>query len=182
MLVTVWHNSASQKLNLAKDDMALPAWELCIPDHWIKKQWSIYNNGLINIQLYLKFLKQLTLWCHVASVTPTTTLVTYPVVHKLCSSLLLRFISITKLGCQMLRLIPLLRTSHCICNLVYHSHLLVTSTVAAPIYHLSGLILGLHPANERRRYFVTTSLICWAQTWNQPWFIKFLNTEWMHVP
>ena len=32
----------------------------------------------------------------------------------------------------------------------------------------SGLILGLHPANERRRYFVTPSLICWAQTWNQP--------------
>ena len=63
------------------------------------------------MQLYLKFLKQLTLWCHVASVTPTTTLVTYPAVHKLCNSLLLRFISITKLGCQMLRLIPLSRTS-----------------------------------------------------------------------
>ena len=27
-----------------------------------------------------------------------------------------------------------------------------------------GLILGLHPANERRRYKVTTSLIGWAQT------------------
>ena len=26
-----------------------------------------------------------------------------------------------------------------------------------------GLILGLRPANERRRYFVTTSLIRWAQ-------------------
>ena len=26
------------------------------------------------------------------------------------------------------------------------------------------LSLGLHPANERRRYFVTTSLIGWAQT------------------
>ena len=26
-----------------------------------------------------------------------------------------------------------------------------------------GLILGLHPANERRRYFVTTSLIGWDQ-------------------
>ena len=26
-----------------------------------------------------------------------------------------------------------------------------------------GLILGLRPANERRRYFVTTSLIGWAQ-------------------
>ena len=28
---------------------------------------------------------------------------------------------------------------------------------------ITGLILGLHPANERRRYFVTTSLIGWAQ-------------------
>ena len=27
----------------------------------------------------------------------------------------------------------------------------------------SGLILGLHTANERRRYFVTASLIGWAQ-------------------
>ena len=36
----------------------------------------------------------------------------------------------------------------------------------------SGLILGLRPANKRRRYFVTTSLIGWAQTQNQPckWF------------
>ena len=32
----------------------------------------------------------------------------------------------------------------------------------------SGLILGLHPANKRRRYKVTPSLIGWAQTWNQP--------------
>ena len=30
--------------------------------------------------------------------------------------------------------------------------------------HYSGLILGLHPANERRRYKVTPSLIGWAQT------------------
>ena len=29
--------------------------------------------------------------------------------------------------------------------------------------HLPGLILGLCPANERRRYFVTASLIGWAQ-------------------
>ena len=28
---------------------------------------------------------------------------------------------------------------------------------------ISGLILGLHRANERRRYFVMTSLIGWAQ-------------------
>ena len=31
------------------------------------------------------------------------------------------------------------------------------------------LILGLRPANERRRYNVTTSLIGWAQTYNQLW-------------
>ena len=36
------------------------------------------------------------------------------------------------------------------------------------IYH-PGLILGLRPANERRRYKVTPSLIGWAQTWNQSW-------------
>ena len=30
--------------------------------------------------------------------------------------------------------------------------------------HDTGLILGLRPANERRRYFVTTSLNGWAQT------------------
>ena len=32
---------------------------------------------------------------------------------------------------------------------------------------VTGPILGLHPANERRRYFVTTSLIGWSQTSNQ---------------
>ena len=31
----------------------------------------------------------------------------------------------------------------------------------------AGLILGLHPANERRHYFVTTSLIGWMQAYNQ---------------
>ena len=34
---------------------------------------------------------------------------------------------------------------------------------------ITGLILGLRPANERRRYIVTPSLIGWAQTWNQFW-------------
>ena len=29
---------------------------------------------------------------------------------------------------------------------------------------ISGPILGLHPASERRRYKVTPSLIGWAQT------------------
>ena len=33
----------------------------------------------------------------------------------------------------------------------------------------AGLILGLRPANERRRYKVMPSLIGWVQTQNQPW-------------
>ena len=43
----------------------------------------------------------------------------------------------------------------------------------------TGLILGLHPTNERRRYKVTPSLIGWAQTQNQPCDIKetFLYEE-----
>ena len=32
------------------------------------------------------------------------------------------------------------------------------------VQNTSGLILGLHPANERRRYKVTPPLISWAQT------------------
>ena len=32
------------------------------------------------------------------------------------------------------------------------------------LYNFSGPILGLRPANERRRYKVTPSLIDWAQT------------------
>ena len=46
-----------------------------------------------------------------------------------------------------------------------------TMNQGVPKWKLSwhhGLILGLHPANERRRYFVTTSLIGWAQAKNQP--------------
>ena len=40
----------------------------------------------------------------------------------------------------------------------------VTQRFLASIWHHVGLILGLRPANERRRYFVTTSLIGWAHT------------------
>ena len=36
------------------------------------------------------------------------------------------------------------------------------------MYMVAGLILGLRPANERQRYFVTMSLIGLAQAYNQP--------------
>ena len=42
--------------------------------------------------------------------------------------------------------------------------------------HSAGLFLGLRPANERQRYFVTASLIDWAQAWNQP-CISYWNTD-----
>ena len=38
--------------------------------------------------------------------------------------------------------------------------------------HITGRILGLHPANERLRYKVTPSLIGLAQTYNQPCIIS----------
>ena len=34
--------------------------------------------------------------------------------------------------------------------------------------YIAGLILGLLPANERQRYFVTSSLFGWLQTYIQP--------------
>ena len=39
----------------------------------------------------------------------------------------------------------------------------------------AGLIIGLRPANERRCYKVTPSLIGWAQTQNQPWHAIMLS-------
>ena len=38
------------------------------------------------------------------------------------------------------------------------------------VYKL-GVIVRTHPANERRRYIVTPSLIGWADTQNDPWYI-----------
>ena len=43
-------------------------------------------------------------------------------------------------------------------NFLYFRHLWLRESE-----HRAGLILGLHPANERRRYFVTTYLIGWVQ-------------------
>ena len=45
-----------------------------------------------------------------------------------------------------------------------------------------GPILGLRPANERRRYKVTRSLIGWVQTWNQPWDLcSHMAISWSNV-
>ena len=44
-----------------------------------------------------------------------------------------------------------------------------------------GLILGLHPDNGGRRYFVTTSPIGWVQAWNQLFVYShkmFLHSAW----
>ena len=54
---------------------------------------------------------------------------------------------------------------------------------------MSGLILGLRPVNERRCYFVTTSLVGWMQAKNQPchfiqWIIHQFHvdaTEWNKI-
>ena len=33
----------------------------------------------------------------------------------------------------------------------------------------AGIVLCIHPANERRRYIVTSSIIGWVHTQNSPW-------------
>ena len=38
-----------------------------------------------------------------------------------------------------------------------------------PVVNTVGIILCMHPANERWRYSVTPSLIGWAHTQNDPW-------------
>ena len=45
-------------------------------------------------------------------------------------------------------------------------HMSINAMIVHPLksYHNTVLILGLHPANERRRYFVAMSLIGWVQT------------------
>ena len=45
-------------------------------------------------------------------------------------------------------------------------------TIYAKYYLISytGLILGLCPVNGKRRNIVATSLISWAQAFNQPWY------------
>ena len=44
----------------------------------------------------------------------------------------------------------------------------ISTATRLVINHNTGPILGLRPANERRCYIVTTSLIGWPQTYNQP--------------
>ena len=58
---------------------------------------------------------------------------------------------------------------------VYDTAVIIHNSLHSPIsicssckcHICAGLILGLHPANERHCYKVTPSLIGWAQTWRQ---------------
>ena len=46
---------------------------------------------------------------------------------------------------------------------------------------LSGLILCLHPANERRHYKVMPSHIGWVKTWNHPCVLFQSRQQWYHA-
>ena len=53
---------------------------------------------------------------------------------------------------------------------------LIDATLSGAWFTGSGLILGLRLANERQRYFVTTSLIGWVHALNKPcWFARSLQ-------
>ena len=61
-------------------------------------------------------------------------------------------------------LVPSGNTSHYLSHyLNLRSHIAWSASLNKDPNMYTGLILGLHPANERRRYFVTTSLIGWTQ-------------------
>ena len=57
--------------------------------------------------------------------------------------------------------------------LTWHRCIDMTCSIMNHTIEFSGPILGLRPANERRRYKVTTSHVGWAQTYNQPWFCLY---------
>ena len=59
-----------------------------------------------------------------------------------------------KSWCQEIELVIFVRLN--IKMIIYYS--------ACGDWRQTGLILGLHPGNERRRYNVTPSLIGWGQT------------------
>ena len=44
----------------------------------------------------------------------------------------------------------------------------ITFIVSSQCFYNTGIILCMHPANESRRYHVTSSLIGWAHTQNDP--------------
>ena len=44
------------------------------------------------------------------------------------------------------------------------------------IHYEAGIILWMRPANERRRYIVTSSLIGWAHRQNDPWVSSNITT------
>ena len=54
--------------------------------------------------------------------------------------------------------------TYCFCDLADHRQRYAPNGGTHDPGSLTGLILGLRPANERRRYFVTPFLIGWAQT------------------
>ena len=67
------------------------------------------------------------------------------------------------------------------CMVVPQRHM--TNHTDREMRYNTGLILGLPPANERRCYFVTTSLTGWVQAYNQPCDIvnmKELRCRWRH--
>ena len=59
----------------------------------------------------------------------------------------------------------ILRQNNTCCTIAMEPYILAVCKIIQPIHHeYTGLILGLRPANERRRYKVTPPLIGWAQT------------------
>ena len=94
----------------------------------------------------------------------------------------------TQLQCDVVSHWAHIQNYTCICVLLQFALLWLRyrmSVVRFPIFFrvasllgicrelLSGIILGMGSANERRRYNITSSLICWTHTQNVAWLWFF---------
>ena len=93
--------------------------------------------------------------------------------------------------CDMTALILLLfhkfkgRVFHCeaMNKLPFDSRIILLGLITSPCPRYPGIILCMCQANERRRYIVTSSIIGWAHTQNDPWIPgSGTKSSMMYVP
>ena len=131
----------------------------------------VQNLSLLNLHVFLLHEQQ---WCNQATILHMPR---QPSCHGMCKSVTWSDPRGLKQDCCKINLHKILvMSSFSICAMgvrrpwtfidqgsltTFHSPAPVFLCCYVPVV-VSGLFLGLHPAYERRRYFVTTSLIGWA--------------------
>ena len=74
--------------------------------------------------------------------------------------------------CNKIHLKLIARKISLVHNIQFNRWILLTLRREYGNETITGLILGLRPANERRHYKWTPFILGWAQTWNQPCIVS----------